>query len=92
MIAHYEKRASHPPLEKIQILADALDEPVMELIGEPAKKRKNTSASDSMRSMKKLRLALILTPQDRLQVYRIIDLLIQKPEYAEKRKALDIAS
>jgi transcriptional regulator with XRE-family HTH domain len=89
MIYHYEKHVTNPPLEKIEIIAEALNVNISDLLGTD-KKNKATDLSDfDVRTIKKIKKIQILNPHDRLAIYKMIDLLLKKDEYKDKLKEMD---
>ena len=89
MIAHYEKHLTYPPIEKIEILAKALNVKVSELLGLDKSNKKEKKSDDfDIRTVKKFKKVLLLNNYDRSAVYQMIDLLLQKDEYKDKSKEL----
>ena len=82
MIAHYEKHVSYPPIDKVEMLANTLKVDAAELLG---LKSVNYEINDEfdVRTIKRFRKLLNLNAYDRSAVYKMIDLLLQKPEYKE---------
>ena len=89
MIVHYEKYVSYPSLDKIEKIADALKVNIADLLG-LSEKTKNFDVMDfDVRTIKKLKKILILNPHDRLSIYKMIDLLAKKDEYADSLKKIE---
>ena len=80
MIGHYEKKGIIPPADRLQILADCLNIPVYRLFKEKgAENRPETDLSEiDSRSVKKLRDILSLPPDDRNDLYRILNKMLRK--------------
>lgn len=89
MIVHYEKHVSYPSLDKIEIIANALKVNITDLLGISEKSGNYDMTDFDVRTIKKLKKLLILNPQDRLSVYKMIDLLVQKDEYKNSLKTLE---
>jgi len=81
MIGHYETHAVEPPLEKIKIIADALNVKISDLIDTD----KNLNSIDitkfDMRSLKKLQDILSLPPNDRAILYRMLNKMLHKSQF-----------
>jgi len=88
MISHYEREGSMPPADRLQALADALGIPVYKLFMEPEKERgPETDISNiDPRSVKKLRDILSLPPDDRNDLYRILNKMIRKNQLEKLNK------
>ena len=80
MISHYEREGMLPPANRLQILADTLNIPVYRLFMEhKGEKNSETDLSDvDPRSVKKLRDILTLPPEDRNDLYRILNKMLRK--------------
>ena len=82
MIAHYEKHVSHPSLEKIEIIAKALNVSISELIGIDPKAKNNGDAeflsSVNIRTLKQFKKILQLSPTDRSTIYKMVDSFLGK--------------
>jgi transcriptional regulator with XRE-family HTH domain len=93
MIYHYENHVSHPAMEKIEIIAKALKVSVSELIGLESNKVNNSELENfeslNVKTIKQLKKILKLNRADRSQIYKMVDLLLQKEEYKDKLKELD---
>jgi transcriptional regulator with XRE-family HTH domain len=85
MIYHYENHVSHPSIEKIDIIAKALNVSISELIGIEFSKINKNETEDfdnlNVKTIKQLKKILKLNPIDRSTVYKMVDLLLQKDEY-----------
>ena len=89
MIGHYEKHVAYPSLEKIETLANALNVSISDLLGLKNNKIDESELNDfDIRTIKKLKNISLLNPQDRFSIYQMIDLLLQKDEYKDKKKQL----
>jgi len=88
MISHYERKGTLPPADRLQILADALGIPVYKLFMEPEKERgPETDISNiDPRSVKKLRDILSLPPDDRNDLYRILNKMLRKNQLEKINK------
>jgi transcriptional regulator with XRE-family HTH domain len=80
MISHYEREGMLPPADRLQILANSLGIPVYKLFRDSAEeKTQATDISDiDPRSVKKLRDILSLPPDDRNDLYRILNKMLRK--------------
>lgn len=90
MIGHYETSDTIPPLEKIEALAYALGVKPSQLLDDTASSSQNEidlSGIDT-RSIKKLKDILSLPPEDRNDLYRILNKMIRKNQL-EKRSTDD---
>jgi len=89
MISHYEREGMIPPANRLQILADSLDIPVYFLFKERLKEMPfETDVSNiDPRSVKKLRDILSLPPDDRNDLYRILNKMLRKNQL-EKNQGL----
>jgi transcriptional regulator with XRE-family HTH domain len=88
MISHYERKASLPPAERLQILADTLGIPVYKLFMEREKEKSpetDLSNIDS-RSVKKLLDILSLPLDDRNDLYRILNKMLRKNQLEKMNK------
>jgi len=88
MISHYEREGMMPPADRLQALADALGVPVYKLFMEPEKERgpeKDLSDIDP-RSVKKFRDILSLPPDDRNDLYRILNKMLRKNQLEKINK------
>jgi len=88
MISHYEREGILPLADRLQALADALGIPVYKLFMEPEKERSpetDLSTIDS-RSVKKLRDILSLPPDDRNDLYRILNKMLRKNQLEKINK------
>jgi len=88
MISHYERKGTLPPTDRLQILADTLGIPVYKLFMEHEKEKDtetDLSTIDS-RSVKKLRDILSLPPDDRNDLYRILNKMLRKNQLEKINK------
>jgi len=87
MIVHYEKHVAYPPLDKIEIIANALNVGIDTLLGIEENPKNHIDMNDfDVRTIKKLKKLLVLNPHDRMTIYSMIDLLSKKDEYKNKLK------
>jgi len=88
MISHYEREGIIPPADRLQTLAKSLDIPVYLLFKERTKEI--TSETDisniDPRSVKKLRDILSLPPDDRNDLYRILNKMLRKNQLEKEQK------
>jgi len=87
MIGHYEIKGTIPPADRLQTLAECLNIPVFRLFKEKgAEKKPEIDLSEiDPRSVKKLRDILSLPPEDRNDLYRILNKMVRKNQL-EKQK------
>ena len=80
MISYYEREGHQPPSDRLQILADSLGVPVYKLFMEQKKElNPETDISNiDPRSVKKLKDILSLPPEDRNDLYRILNKMLRK--------------
>jgi transcriptional regulator with XRE-family HTH domain len=89
-IALYETNPSKPPFENIKKLASALSVTVEDLVGSENESLKG-SALDRVftnvdsRTLKKIKLILSLTPEQRHMVYAFVDSLLNRNTSKEKK-------
>jgi transcriptional regulator with XRE-family HTH domain len=88
MISHYEREGMMPPADRLQTLADALGIPVYKLFMEREnEKNPETVLSDiDPRSVKKLLDILSLPPDDRNDLYRILNKMLRKNQLEKIHK------
>ena len=88
MIGHYETEAVEPPIGKIEAIAKALGIKPPQLLENPdaAKQPDNDLTGIDPRSIKKLRDILSLSPEDRNDLYRMLNKLLRKSQL-EKQAA-----
>jgi transcriptional regulator with XRE-family HTH domain len=88
MISHYERDGMLPPASRLQILADSLNIPVYKLFMEhKGGKSRDTDLSDIYsRSVKKLRDILSLPPEDRNDLYRILNKMLRKNQLEKQNQ------
>jgi transcriptional regulator with XRE-family HTH domain len=88
MIGHYEAHTTIPPLDKIDALAKALGINPSQLLENP-KAETNTEidlSSIDPRSIKKLKDILSLPPEDRNDLYRILNKMVRKNQLEKEQK------
>jgi transcriptional regulator with XRE-family HTH domain len=78
MINHYENYASTPPVEKLKMLAKALNVKVAALLEDPQEQDGYDASLFDTRSLKKMRDILELPPNDRSFLYRTLSNLVRK--------------
>jgi len=81
MIGHYETHASDPPIQKIQVLANALDVDMADLLGIGERKANLIEKDFNVKTLKRFRDIIRLNKHDRAAVYKMVDALLQKNEY-----------
>jgi len=87
MISHYEREGMLPPADRLQALADSLDVPVYKLFrqtGAEGEAETDFFGIDP-RSVKKLRDILSLPPEDRNDLYRILNKLLRKNQLERQK-------
>ena len=87
MVAHYETHASEPPIEKIEALAKALGvraSQMLESTNDLSQSDSDLAGIDS-RSIKKLKDILSLPPEDRNDLYRMLNKLLRKNQLEKER-------
>ena len=77
-----------PPADRLQVLADSLNIPVYRLFMEPEKVRTNENDLTDIdpRSVKKLRDILSLPPEDRNDLYRILNKMLRKNQLEKQHQ------
>lgn len=88
MITYYEKYATYTPLDKIELIAKALNVNVSDLLGTNKDSNQSDMTDFDVRTIKRLRKMLVLSKLDRSAVYKFIDSLANKEEYKDKLKKL----
>jgi transcriptional regulator with XRE-family HTH domain len=91
MIGHYETSDTIPPFEKIEALATALGIKPSQLLDDnnvPNQIESNLSEIDT-RSIKKLKDILSLPPEDRNDLYRILNKMVRKNQLERKNSEND---
>lgn len=81
MIGHYETKVTSPPLDKIEILAKALNIKPAELLKIQEEKEMDSEIDISTfdtRSLKKLQDILSLPSNDRAMIYRMLNKLLRE--------------
>ena len=90
MVSHYENYVSEPPIEKIEALAKALGIKVSQLIENSSEKQEepliDLSGIDP-RSVKKLKDILSLSPEDRNDLYRILNKMLRKKQLEDREQS-----
>jgi len=90
MISHYEREGMLPPAERLQSLANSLDIPVYKLFKQTEKEENYEKSFTEIdpRSVKKFKDVLSLPPEDRNDLYRILNKMLRKNQL-EKQNALN---
>lgn len=79
MIVYYETKPINPPLDKLEILANALNATINDLVGEKGlTKKEGVFTNLDTRTIKKLEQLLSLSQNERHFVYKLIDKLISE--------------
>lgn len=86
MIGHYETHAVEPPLEKLKIIADALNVKISDLINNDKKKDNINITTFDTRSLKKLQDILSLPPNDRAILYRMLNKMLHKNQLEHEKE------
>jgi transcriptional regulator with XRE-family HTH domain len=88
-INHYENRVSQPPFEKIEAIATALNIKTSELLDKNSKAAHINQNVDltgiDPRSVKKLKDILSLPPEDRNDLYRILNKMLRKNQLENQK-------
>ena len=76
-----------PPADRLQVLADALNIPVFVLFKEREKRMETETDFSGIdpRSVKKLRDILSLPPEDRNDLYRILNKMLRKNQLEKQQ-------
>ena len=88
IINHYETHVSHPPIEKIEAIANALKIKTSELLDRNPAVRINKNVDLTgidPRSVKKLKDILSLSTEDRNDLYRILNKMVRKNQLEKQR-------
>jgi len=90
MISHYERDGMLPPANRLQVLANSLGVPVYKLFKERfLEKTEDTDMSNiDPRSVKKLKDILSLPPEDRNDLYRILNKMLRKNQLEKNEHAV----
>jgi transcriptional regulator with XRE-family HTH domain len=82
MIGHYEVSSTLPPIEKIEAIAQALDIRPAQLFEDPNGNNQGSVDLSGIdpRSIKKLKDILSLSPEDRNDLYRILNKMLRKKQ------------
>jgi transcriptional regulator with XRE-family HTH domain len=90
MIGHYERHATEPPIEKIELIAKALNVSVTDLLEdkENNEDEKIDVSKFDTRSLKKLQDILSLPPNDRADLYRMLNKMLRKNQLEKEKKIL----
>jgi len=86
MIGHYEISDTIPPIEKIEALSNALGIKPSQLLDDDTPSDTNTLDLTGIdtRSIKKLKDILSLPPEDRNDLYRILNKMVRKNQLEKK--------
>jgi transcriptional regulator with XRE-family HTH domain len=80
---------SHPSLDKLQQLAQALNVSISELISNSPPKQSESDdflSTINVRTLKQLKKIMQLSPQDRSNIYRMVDSLLEKTNISGEQK------
>jgi len=79
-IALYETKNANPPLDNLQKLAQSLNTSIEQLVGfkKSALTIDHSFSSIDSRTLKKLKMILSLTPEQRHTVYTLVESMIKK--------------
>ncbi|HEY0089082.1 MAG TPA: helix-turn-helix transcriptional regulator [Candidatus Lokiarchaeia archaeon] len=89
MIAYYEKQAINPPLDKIEIIAKAINVNIADLIEtKESSKIQDEISQINTKTLKRIKQILELSPEDRHVVYSLVDSLLEKDKTKKKEKQL----
>jgi len=78
MIGHYETHAVRPPIKNIETIAKALKVPAASLLATKEKDEEIDPSVFDTRSLKKLRDILSLPPNDRADLYRMLNRMLRE--------------
>lgn len=82
MIAYYETDVSHPSIDKLEKIAIALDISLVTLVtpsfAPPLSDNGDFISNVNMKTLKQLKKILLLSPQDRSTIYKMVDSLLLK--------------
>ncbi|MBN2422898.1 helix-turn-helix transcriptional regulator [Candidatus Woesearchaeota archaeon] len=79
MIFYYENQAINPPIDKIEILAKALDVSISDLLGTPeTENTKDNFLTLDTRTLKKIKMILSLSKQERHIIYDLAETFHRK--------------
>lgn len=90
MVGHYEAHSTIPPIDKIEALAKALGVKPSQLLEDV---QENTQGAEidlsdiDPRSIKKLKDILSLPPEDRNDLYRILNKMVRKNQLEQEHQA-----
>jgi len=91
MIGHFETKAVQPPLDKIELIAKALKVKMSELFINGEDNEEIDPSIFDTRSLKKLRDILSLPPNDRSDLYRMLNKMLRKNQLErEKRESKEV--
>jgi transcriptional regulator with XRE-family HTH domain len=86
MIGHFETKAVQPPLDKIELIAKALKVKMSELFINGEDNEEIDPSIFDTRSLKKLRDILSLSPNDRSDLYRMLNKMLRKNQLERERR------
>jgi transcriptional regulator with XRE-family HTH domain len=85
MISHYETQVKRPSIDKIELLAQALNVSVKELMEtKDSPKDKKTESKTFLKIMKKVRVIEKLTEREQRIIFNFINTIIEKHQLKEK--------
>lgn len=86
MIGHFETKAVQPPLDKIELIAKALKVKMSELFINGEDNEEIDPSIFDTRSLKKLRDILSLSPNDRADLYRMLNKMLRKNQLEREKE------
>lgn len=86
MIGHFETKAVQPPLDKIELIAKALKVKMSELFINGEDNEEIDPSIFDTRSLKKLRDILSLPPNDRSDLYRMLNKMLRKNQLEREKR------
>jgi transcriptional regulator with XRE-family HTH domain len=86
MIGHYETQVKRPSVDKIKMLANALEVSIDELMGsiDKTKNSKKNNDQPSYRIMKKVRIIERLTIREQKAIFQFINTIVEKKKLKEQ--------
>ena len=86
MISHYETQVKRPAIEKITILADALNVSINELMDIPDKSKAKGEDKTFYKILKKVRLIEELSERDQRAIFQFINTIVEKNNLKKELK------
>ena len=88
MISHYETQVKRPSIDKIKILADALNASVNDLIGaKDTSKNKKEETKTYMKIMKKARIIEQLPEREQKAIFNFINTVADRNKLLKEKKS-----